>query len=439
MRIFQIAIIAILCVPPCLTQVQADSKPEECDFKMGPSDYLFSLAKALVWFSHESTSGTALYSSPKPESAPDVLLQLSEPGHTRYPVALFGFEQQLFFSPPQDDGEGDFWVTDGTKAGTQLVLAKCNPGFVLPAGAGFVFIDGNDLFRWTPGMKLAEKCASIDRKFYVKEAAWVGAAIVAYCGLAGYSDELGLWRIDQSTGKSALIKELKPGERNLRLSSLTAWNSKAFFCLSVEGTGSDPFESDDVVAWASDGTAGGTHALADDTRVNSVAGFAPIGDLVCFQTYGEPDPDTSVGSTDVWTTDGTVKGTRRVASVAGTTWNSPRPFRMGESLLVTTTPHNYSGEKTTIYSIDLPSGKTLKKVHAPSMRMLRIEAGQALWLTTIEIENKTTVTASWTDARGVATKSSELGKFGSFEFVAIHHEHIFYRNSDNVYFRLKLV
>lgn len=117
-----------------------------------------------------------------------------------------------------------------------------------------------------------------------------------------------LWRTDGTAAGTQLVADICPGRCSSHPRNITAGAGRLFFSVELELLGREP--------WSSDGTAAGTHALGD---------LCPGS---CWSVYATPDqrPVTLgnvtlfvagdlVAGRELWRTDGTPAGTRRVADV----------------------------------------------------------------------------------------------------------------------------
>jgi ELWxxDGT repeat protein len=187
-----------------------------------------------------------------------------------------------FLAYPDDESKGELWVTDGTAAGTRRIAAYIAPAYTAPVG----FLDGR-----------------------------------AYFGLWGtdaYSSEL--WTADGSrsgTRRVAPLKRIAPGSYPLFVplddgSVLFGATKNA-----IEGETEGVVQGVRRRLWKSDGTAEGTALLAgfrgyllDDFSFN---GFTRVGSSYFFLVYREDSDGASLGD-ELWRTDGTRSGTRKLMS-----------------------------------------------------------------------------------------------------------------------------
>ena len=155
--------------------------------------------------------------------------------------------------------------------------------------------------------------------------------------LAGYEAVHGkeLWSSDGTPAGTGLAVELEPGFNGSDVRGLTAFRGALYFTAYAYEAGTTWTSP----LWRSDGTTGGT-ALVKDLAVRlfgvtdhveqpSAGWFVPLGEALNFAATDH------VMDYEVWRTDGTPEGTRRVADInAGDGGSSPWGFvELGGSLL----------------------------------------------------------------------------------------------------------
>ncbi|MBI5853487.1 MAG: hypothetical protein HZB39_20955 [Planctomycetes bacterium] len=169
--------------------------------------------------------------------------------------------------PPYGGPDIDLWTTDGTQAGTQVVMSRnlsrawSNPCCLASVGEYLFFITG-----YSPGGALWRSDGTTIGSTVVKAfpapapgspglgipTGWAGA-----CWFAADDPALGneLWRSDGTLAGTTLFADLAPGPGSSRPRNLTAFGTRLVF------TANDGIVGDEL--WISDGTAAGTHLLID--------------------------------------------------------------------------------------------------------------------------------------------------------------------------------
>jgi ELWxxDGT repeat protein len=226
-----------------------------------------------VWRSDGTAAGTFLLKDIAPGRAGSVMTTAD--GFRVHPVGGF-----VLFPADDIDHGREWWRTDGTPAGTAMVVDLCpGPCSGLDFGPGAVF-DGLLYF--------SGEGASFDRE---------------------------LWRTDGTAAGTMLVANIDPvGEGTPYF--LTAAQSMLFFTAFDQAHGGE--------LWATDGTAAGTRLVKDISPgpASSVpALMTAVGDRVFFRGS---DPASGY---EPWTSDGTAAGTRLVADIApGPTHSYPWSF-----------------------------------------------------------------------------------------------------------------
>lgn len=161
----------------------------------------------------------------------------------------------------------EFWVTNGTEAGTHL-LKEIYPGLTngvsgngVVVGSKFIF-DGKD-------------------------------------PVAGSE----LWVSDGSTSGTVLLKDIHAGSDS-NPSNFCAFNDKVIFNATTADNGTE--------VWITDGTEQGTHLLADivpGPGSSDAKDFRSLGNIVLFNAYDEAE------GWRLWKTDGTTEGTALIADI----------------------------------------------------------------------------------------------------------------------------
>ncbi|HZF08035.1 MAG TPA: hypothetical protein VFE33_04515 [Thermoanaerobaculia bacterium] len=161
------------------------------------------------------------------------------------------------------------WRTDGTQAGTRLVLPLLFPGF-----------GGGDQLAFGPLLT-------------------AGGKLFAFGGPPA-GDETDVWVSNGTPGGSVQIATLPHREDHL----FTAAGDHVFFVAEVAGKGEE--------LWVSDGTRAGTRPVSrfvPDLPFGSTVALKAVGNRVYFPA------DDGVHGTELWTSDGTPRGTRRVTDL----------------------------------------------------------------------------------------------------------------------------
>ena len=185
---------------------------------------------------------------------------------------LWGYRQGVLYFDNEDPADGrEPWVSDGTTAGTHLLLNIAPETQTRPSDPS-AFAEFNSLLYFA-----------------------------ADDGIHGNE----LWRSDGSSAGTQLVADLNPGAAASNPTNLFVAAGTLYF-FATDASGNSQF-------WRSDGTAAGTVALAPVAPLSPIgcaAGGVAVGGTVYF-----PGSDPVYGS-QLWKTDGTAAGTMRVSDIS---------------------------------------------------------------------------------------------------------------------------
>ncbi|WP_158284558.1 ELWxxDGT repeat protein [Azospirillum sp. TSO35-2] len=230
-----------------------------------------------LWKSDGTASGTVLVK--------DFLPGNSDPGgpFAHDPRHLTAVGDRLFLTSGTGEFETYLWATDGTEAGT----IPLKGGMVTDTRGGF----DNDL--------------------------------EAMGGTLYFNADFSLWRSDGTVAGTREIKSFAPMP-GWNPNSLTAAGDTLFFAANDGQHGME--------LWASDGTAPGTHLVAD---INPGVPGASISDMTAVGGDLFFNADDGKNGRQLWMSDGTAAGTRMVKDVAsGPDWTAAGDFSAVDDRLV---------------------------------------------------------------------------------------------------------
>jgi ELWxxDGT repeat protein len=280
---------------------------------------LVAVGGKVVFLASEYSSGTELWVTDGTAHGTQMLLD-SCPGVCSSPIALLGSNaRHIFFQVGV--GLGQLWRTDGTRAGTVLLVAAQDIRESFGTAVAFLGRPGGAYFRactgglgcelWTTdgtaaGTYLLADLVPGSGSSNPRGFTMVGGALFfAASGAAGP----GLWRSDGTAAGTRLVKALPPG--HVEPYHLVAVGQRVVF---VAGGGNGEL-------WVSDGTAAGTRALTGLVAADPF-GFPAF--LLEIDAVAYVLATDVTGGTDLWQSDGTPAGTRRMTDLG-----DPAPFRFG--------------------------------------------------------------------------------------------------------------
>jgi len=183
--------------------------------------------------------------------------------------------QNKFYFSIEDSTTGDeLWMSDGTPAGTQLLI---------------------DLYPGATGSQPGIFCTEANRFFFVAKT-------------PAYGDEL--WCSNGTAAGTYMVKDITPGTAG------TGLGTSPNYAISQGGIvffwAKDPVYGFEL--WRTDGSAAGTYLLKDikpgSNGSMGASNFAIANNLIFFAA------DDSVHGTELWATDGTAAGTRMVKDIS---------------------------------------------------------------------------------------------------------------------------
>jgi ELWxxDGT repeat protein len=320
--------------------------------------------EALYLASYAAESGMELWRSDGTVAGTVPFLDIRPGPDNAMPKSLTACGQRLCFSANDGNHGTELWATDGTPEGTQILkdLNTTAPGSDpanFAALGGFVYFTANDDEHGTELWAINEQSASSTLVKNIHPDQLVDAA-PSY--LTPVSDSLffvaddgehgaELWKTSPLTGQTELVKDIDPGPQGSSPFALTAAGGKLYFYARASGNNWE--------LWRSDGTPDGTvlvnelflgatgvyrggimvlnNRLILYARSSSIANMqiwgwdyttegAPFNLLKTFlsATIFTRCNDRiffhggTVSQSDLWETDGTLNGTKKVLPVAGT-------------------------------------------------------------------------------------------------------------------------
>jgi len=291
-----------------------------------------ALGNRVVFFATDGSHGKELWTSDGTEAGTRLVRDFI-PGSAgafdnRYP-AMVVFGQRAIFSAPDTEHGFELWSTDGTDAGTALLL-DIEPGSASSSPAAYE-VSGNKLYivctggitlrLWVTdgtraGLQLLSDVVGIgkvvgDRYFFAGSAALTGTEP---------------WVTDGTVAGTHIIANLWADVQPSSNPRLLAGTNKLLFFHATEGTRAPGTNAIEASLWRSDGTPEGTFKLLETGQHPPT--LLPVGSFVFFKFPNDNATETMVS-------DGTPEGTGSSAGFlrrfGGATLFAMYPF--GDTLL----------------------------------------------------------------------------------------------------------
>ena len=240
--------------------------------------------------------------------------------------SVFVDGNRFYFAGARRDTGDELWRSDGTAAGTELIM-DINPGMT---GSGIAaltrvgdvvlfFADdgthGYELWRTdgtSAGTTLVRDvcpgaCDGTGGRYYDPQRSRLLAAVGEVAYFPGNDGVHGteLWRSDGSAAGTAMVADLAPGEQGAGADQLTPVGGGLFFAAGVHGL---------ARLWRSDGTEAGTVQVSDVGPTEQWLGIGPrgltaFGELLLFVV------DDGTHGVELWRSDGSPAGTGMLADI----------------------------------------------------------------------------------------------------------------------------
>jgi ELWxxDGT repeat protein len=247
-----------------------------------------------LWVTDGTRSGTQILADAYPGPSP--ILSQSERGGATDPTPskLVEINGKLVFVAGLTH---DFWVTDGTPAGTHMLKklgVYSNSDYFTRAGRYLYYYDvTNKLYR-TDGTAAGTSIVELPQVDEMLAPVAIGDKLI----FSGHTKALGweLWESTDNLRTAQLIRDIHRGPTDsIELSQSEPTTKAVYFGVSFGSQGSE--------LWKSDGTSAGTVKVKSfPSEPSAPTLFTAVGDT-CFFRVGDA----------LWRTDGTAKGTFQLA------------------------------------------------------------------------------------------------------------------------------
>ena len=266
------------------------------------------------------------------------------------------FNNELYFSVDPGFSPIDLWKTDGTAAGT-VPVADITPGNGYSVIQELTVFNNELYFRATDGVNGSElwktdgTATGTARITDINPGAGNGVSEFSNVNneLTVFNNELyfsaddgtsgvELWKTSGTAGGTVRVADINPGNGSSTPQELTIFNNELYFQANDGASG--------LELWKTDGTTAGTVRIADINAGSgsSSSNFSPAG-LTVFSNKLYFSATDGVSGTELWMSDGTTWGTVRVADINPGDGSNPLGLTVFDNELYFSANHDASGSQ----------------------------------------------------------------------------------------------
>ena len=258
----------------------------------------------------DGTHGNELWVSDGTEAGTQMLIDINTGAHGSLPSDFIIMGGKLYFSAGTDATLRELWVTDGTAANTQMIkdiypgATSCDFYFPVVLGNKMYFTandgtNGNEV--WVTDGSTANTKMLVDiqpgaQGSYPTELTVYDGKI--YFAADNGNDGKELWVSDGTLGGTQMLKNIYPGSSSSNPNFLHVYNGKLYFT-ATDGT--NGYE-----LWVSDGSTSGTKMFKD--LIPGSGGAAPRASTI-YHNKMYFTADVTTNDHQLWVSDGTDTGT----------------------------------------------------------------------------------------------------------------------------------
>ena len=275
------------------TQLLVDIRPGSSDYGYIYGSYAYNFTEfdgQLFFTANNGETGNELWVSDGTAAGTQLLVDINPGSYSgyygEYPYSSYAddfteFNGQLFFTANDGENGNELWVSDGTAAGTQL-LVDIRPG---SSDYGYVYGSYADDFTEFNGQLF----------------------FTANDGENGNE----LWVSDGTAAGTQLLVDINPGSsygyyggslNSSYADDFTEFNGQLFFT-AIDGENGNEL-------WVSDGTAAGTQLLVDINPTNGGYYYGGVSNLTVADDLLFFTATDAFNGQELWVTDGTTEGTQ---------------------------------------------------------------------------------------------------------------------------------
>ena len=272
-----------------------------------------NLGGTTLFTMEQPSTGVELWATDGTAAGTRLVIDLSPGPRAGNPLWLTSFNGAAYFTASDGLGLDRLWRTDGTTTGTvPLVPLRCN--VLQPAGAALFCLNDSELWRTDGTAAGTALVQTLYGNYPIYETATLGTALF----FKGADGEL--WKSDGTSAGTARVRDLRPANSTGSLfSRLVVMGGRLYFVADDGVSG--------LELWSSDGTSVGTARVKDivpGTGNGIVAGITVAPNLFVTSTRVFFFSNATNGI-ELWSSDGTSAGTALVADLnpgAGSTFSS---------------------------------------------------------------------------------------------------------------------
>lgn len=275
----------------------------------------------LFFSGRDATTGDMeLFKTDGTAAGTSLVLDIDDPTQGSFPAMLGTIDDKLLFAATSSAEGRELWISDGTEAGTQIVAdlglgsVGINPSGGLVVDEVLYFGASGNLWRsdgTAAGTSPLTQFSGFPGFPLPDPIDLVQLGDELYFGAQGFFQGNELWKTDGTPGGTEMVLEINPGLGNGIVAGELVRSGDSLFFIATPGTSGAELRK-------SDGTAAGMVTLASVSGVGY--DLTPLNGGVLFAS-------TDSGGSEPWFSDGTVAGTGRIADlVPGPGGSNPSDF-----------------------------------------------------------------------------------------------------------------